>query len=284
MFNRKNISIAVSALVLFSCPVLSQDKEEKAPAGKGPMVYLCCKDTNGETNPINEFMYFVPLISPVEVTNQKSENNHQIGYVTSCNRRTKNNSFSTSCEFRMEGQGTNLNDFDKKGMILRNERNAKKGQSIKNILDYIKFNGEGYGRIDIQGDIKNGVKTVKKVEVYFNSQGHKSPVYVGLYSIKPKHNKYLYENRTDVKVARVNVLTFSSEGEVPRMDIKVDGVGKDEESLGFIEGIVGAIANLIIAPMEITEIGNDEMLKLGMALYEDKPTFTFPKAENLVEK
>jgi hypothetical protein len=186
----------------------------------------------------------------------------------------------------MEGDGTNLNDFDKKGMIARNEKFVKKGKPIKNILDYIKFKGEGYGKIYIKGKIVNGQKQVTNVEVHFNEHGNKSPVYVGLYSVKPKNDQYLYENKYDIKVARVNTLTFSnaSDGGEPQMGIKVDGVGKDEESMGFVQGLVGAIANLIIPPLEITKKGNDEMLRLGMALYESQPTFTFEKADNLIMK
>lgn len=271
--------------VLFSCPVFCQNENEKNQDGKGPTVYLCCKETNQKTNPLNEFMYFVPLISPVEVTNQQSQNNQQIGYVTSCSKQTKGDSFSTLCEFRMEGQGSNLNDFDKQGMIARNEKYAKKGKPIKNILDYIKFNGEGWGKIEIQGNIENGQKKVKKVVVHFNEHGNKSPVYAGLYSVKPKNGTYLYENKFDTKVARVNTLTFTdSGGESSKMDIKVDAVGKGEGNLGIVEGIVGSIANLIIAPFEITQKGNNEMLRLGMTLYENQPTFTFEKADNLIEK
>jgi len=279
MIDKKNVTLIVMAMVLFGVNVFAQDDQ-------GPTVYLCCKDTNGKLNPLNEFMYFVPSISPVSVTNQKSQGNQQVGYITSCGRQTKGDSFTASCEFRMEGQGTNMNDFDKKGMIARNEKLVKKGKPIKNILDYIKFNGEGYGKIDIKGKIIDGQKQVTNVEVHFNERGTKSPVYVGLYSVKQKSGKYLYENKFDIKVARVNTLTFSRplDGKEPKMGIKIDGVAKDEESMGFVSGLVGAIANLIIPPMGITRKGNDEMLRLGTALYENQPTFTFKKADNLIQK
>ena len=253
-------------------------------ADTGPTIYLCCHETNNETNPLSDFMYFVPLISPVDVTNEKSENNQQIGYVISCTKDSKKKSFKSSCEFRMEGQGSNLNDFDKEGMIERNKAKVKEGKPIKNILDYIKFNGEGYGKIDIFGDIENGEEVVKKVVVHFNARGSKSPVFAGLYSVKFEDGKYSYKNKFDTKVARINTLTFIKNEDIPKMDIKVASVGKEEESQGFMEGLVGAIANLVIAPFEITQIGNDEMLRLGLALYNEQKEFTFPKAENLIPK
>ncbi|HBG25559.1 MAG: hypothetical protein A2Y10_05095 [Planctomycetes bacterium GWF2_41_51] len=253
-------------------------------ADTGPTIYLCCRDTNNQTNLLSDFMYFVPLISPVDVTNEKSENNQQIGYVISCTKDSKKKSFKSSCEFRMEGQGSNLNDFDKEGMIERNKKNVKEGDDIKNILDYIKFNGEGYGKIDIFGDIENGEEVVKKVVVHFNARGSQSPVYAGLYSVKSENGNYSYDNKYDTKVARVNTLTFVENQDIPKMDIKVASVGKDEESLGILQGIIGSIANLVIQPFEITQIGNDEMLRLGLALYNEQKKFTFPKAENLIPK
>lgn len=280
------IFLVLGTVILFNFPVLGQNDANNVKGGneKGPTVYLCCKDKNGKTNPLKDFMYFVPLISPVNVTNEQTPGNSQVGYVTKCSKDTKGNTFTTTCEFRMEGQGTNTNDFDKKGMIDRNVKDVKKGKPLKNILDYIKFNGEGYGRFDVKGEIINGQKVVTSIDVHFNEHGEKSPVYVGLYSVKPKDGQYLYENKFDIKVARVNILSFEKTDGVPKMGIKIDSVGKSEKEMGLFGGVVGSIANLIIQPLEITKIGNDEMLKLGLAVTEDQPTFTFPKAENLINK
>lgn len=268
--------LVFSAMVFFSCIAFAQDEPNQA----GPTVSLLCN----RVNPLNEFMYFVPLISPVEVTNQMSENNKQIGYALSYQRNTGAESFTVSCQFRMEGQGTNINDFDKQAMIARNSRDVKDGRPIRNILDYIKFSGEGTGRIDVYGTIANGVKTVNRVEVHFNVGGTKSPVYAGLYSVKCVDGKYLYENRFGIKVARVNTLVFTNTADVPRMEIKVDSVASDEASMGFMGSVVGMIANMLIQPLEIAKVGNDQMLRLGLALSNCEETFTFPKAQNLIVK
>ncbi len=275
IMNNSIITI-LSVMLLLNGMVLGQDEPNQA----GPTVSLCCN----KHNPLNEFMYFVPLISPVEVTNQRSEGNQQVGYTTSYCKQVGDGTFTTSCEFKMEGQGYNINDFDKAAMIARNEKDVESGKSIRNILDYIKFNGEGMGRIDVEGTISEGVKTVTRVEVHFNVGEAKSPVYAGLYSVEQKNGKYLYENKYNIIVARVNTLTFTNDGQVPRMDIKVDSVASDENSMGMIGRIVGIIANLMIQPLEISKIGNDEMLKLGLALTEGQQTFTFPIAQNLIMK
>jgi hypothetical protein len=271
-----NKKVVSAALLLLNCIAVGQGE----PNQTGPTVSLVCN----KSNPLNEFMYFVPLISPVEVTNQRSENNRQIGYALSYQRNIGTESFSVSCEFRMQGQGYNMNDFDKQGMIARNEKAVKNGKPIKNILDYIKFNGEGTGRIDVYGTISQGVRTVNRVEVHFNAGQDESPVYAGLYSVKCVDGKYLYENRYGIKVARVNTLVFTNASDTPRMEIRVDSVASDEASMGFMGSIIGAIANMIIQPLEIAKVGNDEMLRLGLALSESKETFTFPKAQNLIVK
>ncbi len=120
--------ISVSIVMIQNCHLaFSQDDNKQE---KGPTIFLCCYETNEKTNPLADFMYFVPLISPVQVTNEQSANNQQIGYVISCTKETKKSSFHTVCEFRMEGQGSNLNDFDKEGMIERNKKNIKKGKPL----------------------------------------------------------------------------------------------------------------------------------------------------------
>jgi len=261
--------------IQFNC--LASDKNEK-----GPTIQLCCK---GKKEPLANFMYFVPLISPVSVTSETSKNTSQSGYVISCKKpEIKKNSFFASCEFRMEGEGFHINNFDHKEMIERNEKDVSKGAPIKNILDYIKFEGEGYGRIEIMGNIDKSAITVTRVDVHFNARGSKSPVIAGLYSVKSVNGKYEYENSYNSKVARINALIFRKSPTIPKMQINLAAVGSSGKSLGAMAGITGKIANLFIDPIEITELGNKEMLALGLALYEEKAEFTFPKAKNLKAK
>ena len=65
------------------------------------------------------------------------------------------------------------------------------------MLDYIKFDGEGFGRLEIKGAMTGSTPTVTEVAMQFNARGHKSPVTIGLYDIKPKDGQYKYENRSN---------------------------------------------------------------------------------------
>jgi len=72
----------------------------------------------------------------------------------------------------------------------------QKGETLTNMLDYIKFEGEGFGLIEVKGTMTGSTPTVTEVVLHFNARGHKSPVTVGLYDIKPKDGQYNYENRS----------------------------------------------------------------------------------------
>lgn len=259
------------------CDNMSEDSN-------GPMVFLDCSEDGAKRNATPAFMYFVPLISPVLVDRKISLNNQQRSGLISCKRKSGSESFYVSCEFQMQGKGFHKNTFDSSEMIKRNTRDLKKGEPLKNILDYIKFEGEGYGRIDIRGEIVGSTEIVTRVDVYFNNRWQKSPVTIGLYSVNPVDGEYKYENRYNEIIARVNTLTFKKSKETPKMGIKIASLRNAEGSDGTWGDIKGAIANLFIKPLEVDKVGNDTMLDLGYALLKKEPTFTFPKAKNLKEE
>ena len=228
-------------------------------------------------------MYFVPLISPVLVERQTSIGNKQQASVISRDKKVVSENFYVSCEFYMYGNGFHKNTFDHIGMVGRNIGDLKEGEPLKNILDYIKFEGEGYGRIEVKGTINGSKETVTEVNVHFNARGQRSPVTVGIYSVNPQNGKYNYENRYNQIVARINVLTSKSGQARPRMGIKLASVSSDEEVDSYWGHIKGMIANLFIKPLEVEKIGNDAMLDFGYALLKERPAFTFPKAKNITE-
>lgn len=249
-------------------------------AQSGPTVYLFDEKGGYPDNILSDFMYFVPLISPVAVSATQSQENTQGGHLLSYTAERKGNSFYVSCEFRMKGSGWFTNKFDNDAMIEWNVKKTKK-QTLKNILDYIKFEGEGYGRIEAKGTISGSKLTTESVNVYFNARGADSPVSVGLFDVdasKKTDGAYSPYNR---KVARVNVLSFEKSSSEPRMGIKIAAVGASEDKLGTWAHIVGAIGNWFIPPIEIDRLGNDTMLNFGAELYQKSPTFTFPIAKNL---
>jgi len=250
----------------------------------GPTIFLDCSKDPAKRNPIPAFMYFVPLISPVSVDSEASLDSQQRGGLISCKRKSDSKSFYVSCEFQMQGKGSHKNTFDSAEMIKRNTRDLKEGEPLRNILGYIKFEGEGYGRIDVTGKIVGSTEIVTKTNVYFNNRWPKSPVTIGLYSVKLVDGEYKYENRYNEIIARVNTLTFKKSEEIPKMGIRIASLRSAEGSDGIWGSIKGAIANLFIKPLEVDKVGNDAMLDLGYALLKKKPTFTFPKAKNLKEE
>jgi len=245
----------------------------------GPTVIL--KSDKVLKNPTPDFMYFVPLISPTLVYSETSKGNGQKSGLISCERKSTSKTFFASGEFQMQGSGFHKNKFDSAGMIARNTKGLKKGKPLKNILGYIKFEGEGYGWIEINGKLKGKKTTATEVKVHFNGRGKTSPVTVGLYSVKPVNGEYKYENKYNEIVARVNILTFDKSKDKPLMDIKVSAIYAEGDKPGFWGKLKGTIANLIINPLEIDKLGNDTMLDFGCALFEEKEKFTFPKAKNL---
>ena len=235
-------------------------------------------------NPLTSFAYFVPLIAMTSVNSISSANNTQQVAIISHKMVVDLESFHLACEFEILGKGFHMNTFDPEGMIAANINKLKKDETMTNMLDYIKFEGDGFGVIVVKGTITGSTKIVTEVDIQFNARGHKSPVTIGLYDIKPKNGKYNYENRSNEVVARVDALSFKKTSKIPHMGIKVASIRDAVEPEGFFSRLKGAIANLFLEPPEVDKLGNTAMLEFGNALLQKKPTFTFPKAKNIKER
>ena len=190
-------------------------------------------------------------------------------------------SFTVSCEFELQGSGFFRDIFDSNGIIATFPEEIKKNAPVNNLLDYIRLEGEGFGRIDVKGTLADSNVTVTQVDVHFNTKGKKSPVTIGLYSIKPENGQYKYENRYNEIVARVATLTFKKCDGEPRMDIEVVSVNKASRPNSYVGRVKGFIVNFFIDPIRISKLGNDTMLNFGYALLNKQPSFTFPKAANI---
>jgi hypothetical protein len=234
-------------------------------------------------NPIASFAYFVPLISPTLVDNISSVNNDQQLGIISHKIIADSKFFHVACEFEILGSGFHMNTFDSAEMIATHTDELKKGETMTNMLDFIKFGGDGFGIIEVKGTIIGSTRVVTEVDIQFNTRDHKSPVTIGLYDIKPKDGEYKYENRSNEVVARVNTLSFKKTKKTPRMGIKVASISDTGESEGFFSSLKGAIANLFIKPTKVDKLGNTTMLEFGYALLQKNTTFTFPKAKNIKE-
>jgi hypothetical protein len=256
---------------------------EAVKDSNGPTILLAYSKEGVKKIPIASFMYFVPLISPTLVDRETSNSNEQQVSIISYEKKVTSNAFSVVCEFEILGRGFHKNTFDAAGRIASNSDELKKGEALNHMLDYIKVEGKGVGRIEVRGTMTRSVPSVTEVDMQFNARGHVSPVTVGLYDLKPKDGQYKYENRSNQIVARVNSLLFKNNEKIPRMGIKVASITDKNESEGFISDIKGVIANLFIPPPKVAKLGNETMLEFGYALLKQEPAFTFPKAKNIKE-
>jgi hypothetical protein len=247
-----------------------------------PTVMLSYSRRTFEKNPISSFMYFVPLISPTFVDRETSANNEQQVGIVSYERTVTSNYFYVTCEFELLGKGFHKNIFDPAGMIVEHTGELKEGESLTDTLDYIKFEGEGFGRIEVKGTVTGSTPTVTEVDIHFNARDQKSPVTLGLYSVKPQNGQYKYENRYNEIIVRVDTLTFKK-SKAPRMGIEIASIHKKTEDESLWGSVKAVIANFFIDPPRVTKLGNETMLNFGYALLKQKPAFTFPKAKNLRE-
>jgi hypothetical protein len=249
----------------------------------GPTLILNYSKETFKKNPILAFAYFIPLISPALVDREINVNNEQQEGIISYKRTFTSNSFYVACEFELSGKGFHKNIFDSAGMIARNLDDVKKGEPLTNMLDYIKFEGDGVGLIEVKGTINGSTQIVTEVDICFDARSQKSPVTIGLYSVKPQGGQYKYENRYNELIARVDTLTFRRSGTKPKMGILIASIHRNTEDESYWGTIKGVIANFFIKPLEVDKLGNDTMLNFGYAILKEKPEFTFPKAKNIKE-
>ncbi len=295
----KKILLSLSAVIFIAGMSKNPPSEEKADPNAiftsklnksdpntgeytGPTVKLDYGGGGLEENPIDKFMYFVPLISPVTIETEKTDGNNQHAELTGYESKIDDDSFYVRCGFEMKGKGSFYNYFTPRGVIKQGTRNFKdKNKPLENVIRYIRFDDDGFGSVDVRGKISGNVGIVTQVTVNFNERNTPSPVKVGLYSVKPEDGEYKYENRYNEIVARINALKFQRTRNTPKMAIDVAAIGDEKSTSGFWASLKGAIANMFIKPLDIEPLGNDTMLDFGLALFRQEPYFTFPKAENL---
>jgi len=280
------VIIAVCVPLLTAGIGICSDANNNKPAtdinaSNGPTVTLSYSSQTPEKNSFASFMYFVPLVSPTLVDVETSADNRQQAGTVSYVKKVTSKTFYVSCEFEMTGNGFHKYTFDDEEVITAHTGELKKGQTLVRMIDYMKFDGAGFGRIEVKGTISGSTRTVTEVDLYFNARGRKSPVTIGLYDVKPVDGLYKYENRTNELVARVDAFIFKKGEDEPKMGIKLASIDKASTPNGFLAGLKGAIANLFVNPPGVSRIGNDTMLDFGLALLNEKPAFTFPKAENI---
>ena len=233
-------------------------------------------------NPLNKFMYFVPLISPELVSVFTNTGNSQYARVLSCDCQTNATTFHVTCEFDFVGEGLLRNDFDHVFTINLHDGELKAGKSLKHQIASISVQGTGTGSVEINGRLTNGVFTVTELKMKFNSHDHASPVNILLEDIYFRDGAVHFEDKT---VARVNSLTFLQKAGEPKMEVTLASVKRADAGNGlwqnFIGDIKGAAANLLLPPLTVTTDGYQAMMDFGHALATRQTAFTFPYATRL---
>lgn len=253
-----------------------------AGAPTGPTLQLDYGAGAPLTNSITSFMYFVPLISPEQVSLSMNEGNTQCARVTTFHSRTNEAGFRVVCEVEFIGEGRERNLFDHAFAVRRRGKELKAGKALAHQLAAISMDGPGSGSVEVDGVFSNGAPVISEMRMRFNSRGHPSPVSVDLQDISLRDGSLYYGNEM---VARVNMLTFRQKAGPPKMEVTLASVkradARNSHWANFMGELKGAAANLLLPPLNITADGQRAMLDFGQALVQKKPSFTFPFAERL---
>jgi len=253
-------------------------------APMGPTLHFDYGNGRPLENPLNKFMYFVPLISPDPIAVSASTANTQRARVVSSSCQTNGSSFHAACEFEVTGEGLQQNVFDHADFIRQHDKELKAGKSLLMQLDAINVQGSGSGSVEVDGTLTNGRPTANTVRLRFNNHDRISPVIICLHDIVYRNGAIHLENEI---VARVDMLTFSRKAGTPKMEVTLASIKPKDAGDGmwqnFVGRVKGVMANLFVPPLTVPADGHEAMMSFGVALAMSEPEFTFPFATRLKE-
>lgn len=248
----------------------------------GPTLRLDYQPAETFQNPVDAFMYFVPLTSLTGVHTEVNPNTtFTAGIVNRQYKKGCKGAFTLSCDFEITGQGLYKVIYDPVEMIDMIQTKYPKDKTLTHLLDWIQFDGDCKGRIEASGCDQGNEAVINELTVSFNRNGSKSPVVIAIYDVPGVNRRFHYANKQNGTVARVNTLTFKRSEKSPRMGVEIASLKKADQSENWVSSLTAMIANLVLPPLPISEIGNETMLDFGLALYQKKPDFTFPAAQTL---
>lgn len=271
-------------LTLTMC--LSSFAAVKTPSGvsgkTGPTLKLAYNHDENSYNRVDEFMYFVPLTSPTSIITAIQSNTTLNATVTSWETEQTNGEAFVKCDFKISGEGAYTAFYDPNEMIRDCQKAEKSNpKQITELLEWIRVSGSCLGHIEGKGKVIGGTIKMEYIEVQFNDEDLVSPVEVGIYDVRRVHGAYLFKNRTNCRVARINSLKFKqcTDGS-PRMSVELASIKKVDEGEGFFSKLTAMIANILSTSTPVSRIGNATMMDFGQALYHKEQAFTFPLASN----
>jgi hypothetical protein len=254
----------------------------RAADTNGPTIHLRYGAKTEGSNTVAEFMYFVPLISIEPVASLASADSTQCVRILSAKRRFSKRSFEVTCEIAISGAGWQRSAFDLDSFAKRHEKQLQNGDSLRQ-LKSIDVQGAGAVTVEVEGAVSNGTRTVNEVRLRFNAHGHSSPVSIDLCDLRRIDGKTETDNEL---LARVNTLTFRRKPGPPKMEVGVASVQRKDAGNGAWERFKGRLAgvavNMLIDPLTVEAAGHEAMLDFGQALVDGSPSFTFPRARNLL--
>ena len=254
-----------------------------ASGATGPTLRVDCAQGPSEANPVADFMYFIPLISPepVAATADRTASHHL--RLLPATRRRLGQRFQVSCEFELTGNGSERNAFDYGCEVRRREAKLKRDGVLPHVLAAINIDGPGRGLIEIDGTQTNGAWTVAEVRLRFNARGRPSPVTIAMLDITYRGGAIEPAQET---IARVNTLTFQKKPGPPKMEVTLASIKPKNAGDSYWQDLKGSIkglaANLLLPPLNVDARGHQAMLDFGLALAAGDGTFTFPRAANLL--
>ncbi len=248
----------------------------------GPTLLLDYRPVETFQNPVDAFMYFVPLNSLTGVRTEVDPATTFAAGITNWQYKSgRKNTFTLSCDFDITGAGLYTVTYDPVEMIDMVQRKYPKDKTLTNLLDWIRFDGDCKGRIEAIGRSQGDQTVINEVTVSFTRDGSQSPVVIAIYDVPGVHQQFCYANKENTLIARVNALTFKRSEESPRMNVELASLKKEEQSEGWFSSLTAMIANFVLPPLPVSEIGYHTMLDFGLALYQKKTDFTFPAADTL---
>lgn len=282
----KNLNLYILLLLSVTTLSWSQDgQSQSVDLQTGPELQLEYRPGTNQANPVDCFMYFVPLTSPIGISVESEPGTNFSASITSWKRTQNGNSIFVECDFEVTGQGKYAAVYDSEEMIskrLNGETDLKKVKEITKMLEWIRLSGACLGRIEAVGKIVKDEVRMEQVIISFNRGKSESPVEVSMYDIPRKKGQFLYANRKNCQVARINSLTFKrTDEDTPRMSVEIASLKKEKEKEGFFSHLTAMIANILCTSTAVAPVGNSTMMDFGTALYQKQSEFTFPKADNI---
>ncbi|MCE5186980.1 MAG: hypothetical protein LLF76_12730 [Planctomycetaceae bacterium] len=231
---------------------------------------------------MDAFMYFVPLTSPTSIVIATQSNNTLRAKVTSWKTEQADGKAYVECDFTISGDGSYCAFYDPNEMIQDcSHENGPEASEYPELLEWIRLSGSCLGHIRAVGKVAGNSVKMERIEVRFNYRGTQSPVEVSIYDVPRVDGEFLYANRRNCRIARINSLQFKqcSNG-LPRMSVQLASIRKAHRRDGFLSGLTAMIANLLSTTTPVSTIGNATMMEFAKALYEKEQAFTFPQARN----